>query len=123
MAQSMRSAASPHVLADNVASTLAYLTIIPAILFLLIDPYQHNRSVRFHAWQCIFLTLVWCTVEIVLGGIALLDTSLRFLLGGLDSMFSLGVLVVWIMLMIKTMNGERYKLPLIGDWAERLANV
>lgn len=123
MAQSTRSAESPHVLADNVAGTMAYLTIIPAILFLWIDPYQRNRSVRFHAWQCIFLTLAWCTVELILGILALIDPFLGTLLGGLDSLFSLAVLVVWIMLMIKTINGERYKLPLIGERAERKANA
>ena len=40
---------------DNVAGMLAYVTIIPAILFLVIEPYNKNRFVRFHAFQNIFL--------------------------------------------------------------------
>src|ERR1700760_4654206 len=41
-------------LADNVAGMLAYFTIIPAIVFLLIEPYNRNRFVRFHCFQCLF---------------------------------------------------------------------
>ena len=42
-------------LSDNAAGALAYITIIPAIIFLLVEPYNKNSFVRFHAWQCIFL--------------------------------------------------------------------
>lgn len=123
MAQPTRSSASQPALADNVAGTLAYLTVIPAILFLFIDPYRHNRSVRFHAWQCIFLTLAWCVVEVILGGLALIEPFLKLLIGAFDSLYSLTVLIVWVLLIIKTINGERYKLPLIGYLAERQANL
>ena len=49
------SAAAAGGLADNVAGLLAYLTIIPAIIFLVIEPFNKNRFVRFHAFQCLFL--------------------------------------------------------------------
>ncbi len=42
-------------LSDTAAGALAYVTIIPAIVFLLVEPYNKNSFVRFHAWQCIFL--------------------------------------------------------------------
>ena len=42
---------------DNVAGALAYATIIPAIIFLVVEPYKNSSFVRFHAWQCIFLYL------------------------------------------------------------------
>ena len=38
-------------LSDNAAGALAYVTIIPAIVFLLVEPYNKNSFVRFHAWQ------------------------------------------------------------------------
>ncbi len=47
-------AASAGGMADNVAGMLAYITIIPAIIFLVMEPYNKNRFVRFHAWQNIF---------------------------------------------------------------------
>ena len=48
-------AASSGGLTSNVAGALAYLTIIPAIIFLVADPYKQDRFVRFHAFQCLFL--------------------------------------------------------------------
>ena len=43
-------------LADNVAGALAYVfTIIPAILFLILEPYNRRPFVRFHAFQCLCL--------------------------------------------------------------------
>jgi len=46
-------------LADNVAGMLAYFTIIPAIVFLVLEPYNRSRFVRFHAWQSIFFNVAW----------------------------------------------------------------
>jgi hypothetical protein len=40
-----------------VAGMLAYFTIIPAIIFLLIEPYNRNRFVRFHSFQCLFVAV------------------------------------------------------------------
>ena len=40
---------------DNVMGALAYVTIIPAIIFLIIEPYKNRRFVRFHSFQCLFL--------------------------------------------------------------------
>ncbi len=42
-------------LSDNAAGAIAYITIIPAIIFLIVEPYNKNSFVRFHAWQSIFL--------------------------------------------------------------------
>ena len=42
-------------MADNVAGMMAYITIIPAIIFLVTEPYNKNRFVRFHSFQNLFL--------------------------------------------------------------------
>ena len=49
-------AAAPSTggLTDNVAGLLAYITIIPSIIFLVMEPYNRNRFVRFHSFQNIF---------------------------------------------------------------------
>src|SRR3954452_9966484 len=49
------SAPSSAGLSDNAAGAIAYVTIIPAIIFLLVEPYNRKRFVRFHAFQCLFL--------------------------------------------------------------------
>lgn len=114
-------------MADNVAGMLAYITIIPAIIFLIVEPYNRNRFVRFHAWQNIFLHLAWIVCWV---GLAILSMVLAFIpfLGHL-LMFLLwmalgiGIFVAWIVLLIKANQGQMYKLPVIGDLAEKQANA
>src|SRR5580698_4818637 len=57
-------------LAPNVAGALAYVTIIPAILFLVLEPYNKDRFIRFHAFQCLFFAAAWTVLWIGLSIIA-----------------------------------------------------
>lgn len=119
--------ASVGGMTDNVAGMLAYVTIIPAILFLVIEPYNKNRFVRFHSFQNIFLHVAafvaWIALFIisaVLAFIPILGHLVAFLLW---MVLSVGLLVVWIMLLIKANQGQMWKLPVIGDMAEKQANA
>src|SRR5919109_145098 len=53
-------------MSDNVAGLLAYVTIIPAIIFLVIEPYNKNRFIRFHSFQCIFFCVALFALGIAL---------------------------------------------------------
>jgi len=110
---------------DNAAGALAYFTFIPAVIFLLVAPYNQKPFIRLHAWQSILLTAAAIVINIVLGivmGIALLflPLSLQWILWRL---IELGWLAVWIVCVFKAFNGNRFKLPLIGDLAEKQAGV
>ena len=108
-------------LSDNAAGGLAYITDIPAILFLALAPYNRNSYIRFHAWQSIFLTIACFALDIaliVLGRMPFLGFMTLFLW----PLVALAVFVVWIIVLIKAFNGERYKLPILGDLAEKQAN-
>jgi uncharacterized membrane protein len=105
-------------LADNVAGMLAYVTIIPAIIFLLVEPYNRNRFVRFHAWQCVFFNLAWWILWFGLRVVAHLPL-LGFFTVLMWPLVGLGGLIVWIILLIKANQGQMYKLPVIGDLAEK----
>jgi uncharacterized membrane protein len=112
---------------DNVAGMLAYVTIIPAILFLVIEPYNKSRFVRFHSFQNIFLhvaaLVLWIAlfiVSAVLAFIPILGHLVAFLIW---MALSVGLLVIWIMLLIKANQGQMWKLPVIGDMAEKQANA
>jgi uncharacterized membrane protein len=107
-------------LADNVAGMLAYFTIIPAIIFLLLEPYNKSRFVRFHAWQSIFFGLAWWVLWIGLRIIVHLPL-LGFLTLLAWPLVGLGGLILWIMLVIKANQGQMFKLPVIGDLAEKQA--
>jgi len=103
-------------LTDNVAGMLAYVTIIPAILFLLIAPYNRNRFVRFHSFQCIFLAIAWFVLEFVIA-------FMPFIHHMLWSLLALAGLALWIVLLYKAYNGEMWKVPVVGDMAEKQANA
>ena len=103
-------------LSDNAAGALAYVTIIPAIIFLIVEPFNRNSYVRFHAWQSIFLGITAFAINIVL--------SIIPVVGWIIVPFAnLVLLVIWVYVLIKALNGQRFKLPLIGDFAEKQANA
>ena len=109
-------------LTDNVAGALAYVTIIPAIVFLVLEPYNKNRFIRFHSFQCIFFAVAWCALWIVLSIIAHIP-----LLGWLTiliwPLIGLAGFVIWIVLVLKASQGQMFKLPVIGDMAEKQASA
>ena len=97
-------------LSDNSAAALSYLTIIPAIIFLVLEPYNKSKFVRFHAFQSIAFCVVAFALHFILIFIPFLGWVLSLLL-------SLVLFVLWIMTILKASKGEWYKLPLIGDFA------
>jgi uncharacterized membrane protein len=107
-------------LTDNVAGALCYvLGFITGILFLVLAPYNQNKFVRFHAFQSIFLNAAWIVIWIVE---MVMFTVLPWSLVSLISMLvSLAFLGVWIFMLVKAYQGERFKLPVIGDLAEKQA--
>lgn len=112
---------------DNVAGMLAYVTIIPAILFLVIEPYNKNRFVRFHAFQNIFLhvaaVVAWIAFIILSAVLAFIPILGHLVALLLWLVLSVGLLIVWVMLLIKANQGQMWKLPVIGDMAEKQANA
>jgi uncharacterized membrane protein len=106
-------------LADNVAGMLCYFTIIPAIIFLILEPYNRSRFVRFHAWQSILFNVAWWILWIGLR--IVLHIGLGFLTLFIWPLIWLAGLIVWIMLVIKANQGQMFKLPVIGDIAQQQA--
>jgi len=101
-------------LSETAAGTIAYITIIPAIIFLAMEPYNRSSFVRFHAWQSIFLGIAAFAIHLILMVIPIVGWLLMVPVG-------LGFLVLWIVVIIKASKGERYKLPFIGNFAEQQA--
>jgi uncharacterized membrane protein len=116
------SGASSAGMADNVAGMLAYVTFIPAVILLILEPYNKSRFVRFHAFQCIFLTVAAVALHIVLG-IFTVVPFLVLLTFPLHALVSLAWLVALIFLALKANQGQKYKLPTIGDLAEKQADT
>lgn len=103
-------------LSENAAGALAYVTVIPAIIFLLVEPYNKNSFIRFHAWQNIFLCIGAFVIEFIVGIIPLVNLIALPVVG-------LGIFIVWIIALLKALKGERYQLPLIGKYAAQQAGA
>jgi len=120
-------AASGGGLTDNVAGLLAYLFWPVAIVFLLIEPYNKNKFIRFHCFQCLFLGAACIAMSIVFMVLSMILSQvffpLVFIFGLLQMLIWLGVMVVWIVLMVKAFQNQMWKLPFIGDLAEKQANA
>jgi len=107
---------------DNVAGMLAYITIIPAIIFLVVDPYNKSRFVRFHSFQSIFFFLAVFAIHIVLS-IFTIVPFLILITAPLHLLVFLGTIALVVVLALKANGGQMYKLPVIGDLAEKQANA
>ena len=116
---------SPKVLAG-----LSYLLapITSLIIFLL---EKENRFVRFHSAQGLILFGGWFVISFVvgltlsilahipvLGG--LVGGIIALLWAGISFIVSIVLFVLWIVLMVKGFTGQYYKLPLIGEYAEKM---
>lgn len=108
-------------LAPNIAGMLAYITFIPAVIFLLIEPYNKNSFVRFHAFQSIFLNIAAIVIQI---GLHILGNFLSiFVLAFLPvyGLVGLAFFILWIICLVKALNNEKFKIPIIGDLADQQA--
>jgi uncharacterized membrane protein len=119
--------ASAGGMADNVAGMLAYITIIPAIIFLVMEPYNKNRFVRFHSFQNIFfvvaLIVCWIAFSILAMVLAFIPILGHLILALLWFALAIGSFVAWIIMLLKANGGQMWKLPVIGDMAEKQANA
>jgi uncharacterized membrane protein len=109
------------VLQDKLAAALCYVTFIPAILALVIEPYRRRRFVRFHSFQSIFFFGATVVVLLALGLLS------PIILGHLVTLlllmlFALGWSILWLVLVAKALQGEYFMLPQMGSralqWAQ-----
>ena len=101
-------------LTPNVAGLLCYVAgWISGIVFLIIE--KDSKFVKFHALQSIVTFGILTVVQIILSVIPFIGWVLVPIIWIL-------MLILWIILMIRAYSGKMWKLPLVGNWAEELAN-
>jgi uncharacterized membrane protein len=104
---------------DRWAGALAYLTFIPAIVFLFLKQFERRKFVRFHAFQSVFF---WAAVIlfVLLGLLAsMFGWLFVWLLTG--TLIGLALFFTWLLLSIKALQGEWFELPWVGALAEERA--
>lgn len=114
--------ASSSGMSSNVAGALAYFTIIPAILFIVLEQFKSDKFVRFHAFQSLFfqLGIFVCWIPIMIVGWIPFIGWLILILGML--VLGLGGFVCWVLLVFKAYNNEKFELPVIGKIAAEQAS-
>jgi uncharacterized membrane protein len=120
-AQSSASAPSAGM-TDNLAAALSYIWIV-GLIFLLIEPYNKNRFVRFHAFQSVFYGVAWMILWFGIHIVFAIMPFLGLLILPIYALIGLGGFVYWLFLAFKAYNNEQYKIPVIGDMAAKQAGV
>ncbi len=117
---------------ENIAALLSYvMTWVTGLIFFLIE--KDSRLVRFHAMQAILLGgtaivlgvvlwIVWIVLLIIVAQISdVLTMLLNLVFVLLLIAFYIGLLIAWIMCMIKAYQGQYFKLPVFGNFAEKFS--
>ena len=101
---------------ENAAGALCYF-LLPAAIFLVIEPYRDSRFIRFHCFQAIF-----CAAAILIA-LAIVTTILSLILGFLAYVLAwlivIASFVYGIKMIMRIYGGENVKIPIIGDFAEK----
>jgi uncharacterized membrane protein len=106
---------------ENIAAIIAYITILPAVVFLYLEPFKRNLFVRFHAFQHLFLFvagLAFGTAAAILWAVLQLIPFMRVLVFPFTGLIGLAWFFLWLLLLVKAYHHEVFKLPVIGDLAE-----
>jgi len=111
---------------DALLGALAYVGLLPAILFLALPSIQASRFVRFHSWQSVFFGIVTVILAGLMRGLFALFSvfaGIGFLLATLTvGLVFLAVVFLWVVLVIKAVQGQGYELPWLGRIAAGLAD-
>lgn len=110
---------------SNLYGAISYvLGLVTGVVMLLVAP--KDKYVKFHAMQsiifCVALTAVYMVLTVLFGILAIATMGMGLLLlAPLMMLLWLVFFILWVYLIYKAYNGEKYKLPVIGEYAEKLA--
>jgi uncharacterized membrane protein len=118
---------------ENIAALLAYVFgWISGLIFFLIE--KDSKLVRFHAMQAILFNVcvivlaiaIWIIVVVI----AVIGAQISEVIGSLVTIvagllwlvLSVGILIAWVLCLVRAYQGQYFKLPIIGNMAEKFAN-
>lgn len=114
---------APIPASDKLTAALAYMTFLPALVFLVVEPFKRKRFIRFHSFQSIYFAMAAVPVAIflrVLYSVLTLIPVAGYLLAWLTMAVAiLGWGILWLVLLVKALQGETFRLPGLGGLAER----
>jgi uncharacterized membrane protein len=105
----------------NITALIGYPIGLVALILIFIE--KDNKWVRFHAFQSLLfwvaVTIIYVALGIFAGVFFAISSTLGFLMSSLIGLFGLVVLVGVIFLAYKAYQNEKFKLPVLGDMAEK----
>ena len=111
MAQQKDLGKSSTGMAPNLAAALSYLLgVITGIIFYVLE--KENKFVRFHAMQSILFCGVWIVMNVIL----MIVPIVGWMMAGIVNVIGT---VLWLIVLFKAFSGEQFKIPVIGDLAEK----
>ena len=123
---------SSTCLDENVAALLSYIFgWVSGLIFFLIE--KDSRLVRFHAMQSILFNVLVAIVGFVFWiltfVLVIVGASIGDVIGTIFSLlatllwvvFSVGILIAWILCLVKAFQSQYFKLPIIGNFAEKFS--
>jgi uncharacterized membrane protein len=118
-------AAPPHPgfapgISNRNAALLCYIPWVgwvAAIVVLASDRFRHETQVRFHAFQGLYLFVAWLLVEWVIQPALWWGSFPMHRV--FPELLHLVILIAWIFMLVKVSHDEHYRLPIIGELADR----
>ncbi|NLD27441.1 MAG: DUF4870 domain-containing protein [Myxococcales bacterium] len=113
-------------LTPNIAGLLCYICApITGIIFMLIE--KSNKDVRFHAWQSMIFGVAYIVamiaLQIVAAILGMIASVLGIIVGFFVPILMLIAFILWIVCMVKAYQGERWRIPFLGDIAAKKAGL
>ncbi|MBU0532741.1 DUF4870 domain-containing protein [Candidatus Micrarchaeota archaeon] len=110
---------------DNIFGALCYIIGVIVPLFVLFTEKKSNKFLAFHAWQSLIFTVAWVVLVV---GFSVVTMVLTFATGGIAGLLNCllfpiaGLVFLYVLLVAyKAYQGEKYKMPIVGDFAEKQA--
>jgi uncharacterized membrane protein len=94
---------------------LPWVGWIASIVVLAADKFREQRQVRFHAFQGLYLFVIWLFVDWVFGPLTGYSSSTRLV----EKLMKIGLVVTSLFMVVKTSQGESIRLPVLGELADR----
>lgn len=115
------SSVTQTAMAENIAGLLTYvLGWVTGIIFMIVDK---RPFVKYHAMQSILVFGSLTVLNIVLSTLtSILPFGLWFITSFINKLLSLAGFILWVLLIVKAYQGNRYKLPYFGDLAEKMSD-
>lgn len=108
-------------LEENIEGALCYvLGWVTGLIFYLLE--KENKFVRFHAMQSMLVFFPLWVLSFILGGGLFFGIYFWYvfpILVWISWLIWIVMLILWIVLIIKAYQHEMYKLPIVGDIAEK----